>query len=266
MSSLSPQVVKDRLETELERLFGLPVNSVNTEENLTDSRLLILELSKPGIWSPLAVVWHAFVSDWGMPAPAIVINGSDGIQLWFSLTQPAPIATCTRLLMGLRSRFLNGLAYDRVTCFPGFNRNSSEQSDPSNRVPACVPGTDHWSAFVTRDLAAVFGDEPWVDVPPVRDQQAEILSRLSSMTPAHLDFVVGQLESVDAASPNVAASDREKPLDVSDSRTGSGPPQEWRGPAEFLWATMNNASLPMGERIEAAKALLPYPETHWKQG
>jgi hypothetical protein len=29
---------------------------------------------------------------------------------------------------------------------------------------------------------------------------------------------------------------------------------------------MNNTSLSMGERIEAAKALLPYPESHWKRG
>lgn len=249
MHSLAGQVVQDRLCGELERLYGPQAYSEATGGSQDGSRVLILQLSKPSEWSSLAVLWHAFVSEWGLPAPGIAVNGRDGIQLWFSLSQPASSSTCERFLMALRDRFLEGLPEDRVSWYPSSKPSGAHGHGLYTAVPACTSGIDHWSAFVTRDLAAVFGDEPWVDVPPVRDQQAEILSRLSPMTHAQMDFVLEQLNP-----------------EGSSGRDAAVTPSDWLGPAQFLWATMNNTSVPLGERIEAAKALLPYPETHWKQG
>lgn len=266
MSSLTTQVVQDRLHGELERLYGLQACAEAKGVSQDDSRALILQLCKPSEWSSLAVLWHAFVSEWGMPAPAIAVNGRDGIQLWFSLTRPASSSRCERFLLALRDRFLDGLPQDRVSWYPSSKPLSEHGDSMFTAVPACTSGTDHWSAFVTRDLAAVFGDEPWVDVPPVRDQQAEILSRLSPMTRAQMDFVLEQLDATNSLGRKDAATYIEERFDGSDRRNGMGPLSEWRGPAEFLWAAMNNTSLPMGERIEAAKALLPYPESHWKRG
>ena len=266
MISPSTQSVQDRLSGEFERLYGLQAWAEAKGVSQDDSRALILQLSKPSEWSSLAVLWHAFVSEWGMPAPAIAVNGRDGIQLWFSLFQPVSRSMCERFLMALRERFLDGLPQDRVSWYPSSEPLSEHGDSLFTAVPACMSGTDHWSAFVTRDLAAVFGDEPWVDVPPVRDQQAEILSRLSPMTRAQMDFVLEQLDATNSLSRKDAAPYMAERSDGSDRRNGVGPPSEWRGPAEFLWAAMNNTSLPMGERIEAAKALLPYPESHWKRG
>jgi hypothetical protein len=89
MISPGTQVVQDRLSGELERLYGLQACAEAKGVSQDDSRALILQLNKPSEWSSLAVLWHAFVSEWGMPAPAIAVNGRDGIQLWFSLSQPA---------------------------------------------------------------------------------------------------------------------------------------------------------------------------------
>lgn len=267
MDSRSTQAVKgDRLAAELERLYGFQHQTEVGELERSDSRVLILELRKPSEWQSLAVIWNAFSLEWGMPAPGIAVNGSNGVQLWFSLSQPASLETCECFLAALCKQFLTGLPAGRVAWFPRSQSLSGPMNGLSMEVPVNVSGTDQWSAFVTRDLAAVFGDEPWVDVPPVRDQQAEMLSRLSSMSTAQMEAVLGILG---ARSPSAQAnldSGTVAPLSPRSVNKASTSRSSWQGPAEFLWGTMNNSALPMGERIEAAKALLPYPESHWKRG
>ena len=44
------------------------------------------------------------------------------------------------------------------------------------RVPQLQAETGRWSAFVAPDLAAVFGDEPVLDIPPGDEAQAELLA------------------------------------------------------------------------------------------
>ncbi len=81
----------------------------------------------------------------------------------------------------------------------------------------------------------MFGDEPWVDLPPVPDGQADLLSRLTS---------------INAADFRAAAE-----------RLGAAPQPPAPQPAEadprgFLTRVMNDESVPLALRIEAAKALL----------
>ena len=51
-------------------------------------RGLVLELARPAEWPPMARLWQGVQADLGWPAPAIVVNGVDGYQLWFSLAAP----------------------------------------------------------------------------------------------------------------------------------------------------------------------------------
>jgi hypothetical protein len=83
---------------------------------------------------------------------------------------------------------------------------------------------------------------PWLDLPPGLDQQAELLSRLTSIKPAELGRALARL----LATPEAAQA-----------------PQAAAGgaattPKAFLLEVMNDRAAPLALRIEAAKALLPY--------
>ena len=80
-----------RLAREFQRLYGPADAPAAAAGNAV--RALVLDVARPADWRPLAAVWQGVQADLGLPAPAIVANGSDGLQLWFSLAQPVPAAT-----------------------------------------------------------------------------------------------------------------------------------------------------------------------------
>ena len=47
-------------------------------------------------------------------------------------------------------------------------------------IPAEPDRPEHWSAFVAPDLAHIFNDTPWLDLPPNLEGQAELLARLKA--------------------------------------------------------------------------------------
>ncbi len=107
-------------------------------------------------------------------------------------------------------------------------------------VPPVQLAEGRWSAFVTVDLAAVFADEHWLDLPPTPDAQADVLSRLQCTPPADLPRATERLAS--AAVPGSAGAAQ-----------GVGASQD---PRSFLLEVMNDRSVALPLRIEAAKALL----------
>ncbi|RZJ23756.1 MAG: hypothetical protein EOO54_10685, partial [Haliea sp.] len=156
----------NRLQTELQRL------------DLAGSAL-VLELTGPGAWDALARVWHGVQADLQLPAPAIAVNGADGYQLWFALSQPAPAAQATGFLAALRGRYLAGIAPERIRT----------HTPPALGVPPLERSPGRWSAFVAPDLAAVFADDPCLDLTPGADAQADLLSRIQAIATADFERV-----------------------------------------------------------------------------
>jgi hypothetical protein len=211
-----------RLAAELHRLFP-PAAAGSTQ-------VLGLEVAAPADWAALGAVWRGVQADLSLPAPAIAVSGTDGLQLWFSLQQPIGIARATDFLAGLQARYLAALAPARV-------RLQVDGSAPD--VPAQDPASGNWSAFVAPDLAPVFADTPWLDIEPGADGQAELLGRLVPIPPAAFHTA---LQALRPAAPEASASPRLAGADVD--------------PRAFLQGVLNDEGAPLALRIEAAKALL----------
>jgi hypothetical protein len=240
----------NRLQTELHRLY-LPESSPSADGDpalaMVDAqgrvRAMTMELTRPADWQVLSRVWQGVQAELALPAPAIAVSGIDGLQLWFSLAEAVPAALARVFLDALRRHFLAGIDPTRIRLRP--------DAEATWALPGRRVETGDWSAFVAPDLAPVFADTPWLDIPPGDDGQAALLSGLVPTKP--VDFA--------------AALERLKPpnADVDDSRVGgqalsSGMAAEDSGTGDarrFLRRVMNDESAPLALRIEAAKALLP---------
>ena len=102
-----------------------------------------------------------------------------------------------------------------------------------------------WSAFVAPDLAAVFDEEPGLDLPPNPAGQADLLSRLASTPLTDFQRALARLQPVAAAATAATAA-------------GAAPAPAAPGltPRDFLLAVMNDTAVDLALRVEAAKALL----------
>lgn len=223
----------NRLQSELQRLYLLP--AADGEAGLVDAagqaRGLVMELTGPADWEPLSRVWRGVQLDLELPAPAIAVSGTDGLQLWFSLERPVDAGRAAEFLAGLGSRYLAGLT-------PATRLRLSPPAS-AVLVPAEQPSTGNWSAFVAPDLAPVFADTPWLDIPPGVEGQADLLARLESIKPAAFDAVLRQLWP-----PGPAAA---PPLQ---------PPGQDVDPKRFLQQVLNDEALALELRVAAAQALL----------
>lgn len=226
----------NRLEAELQRLYLSPGQSRGDAAG----RALVLEVAGAGGWNELAKAWQGVQSDLQLPAPGIAVSGSDGYQLWFSLAEPVPSGQALTFLDALRRRYLGDVAAERIRSFP-----AAAPGAPVPRVPPVQVAPGRWSAFVTVDLAAVFADEHWLDLPPTPDAQADLLSRLQATPPAELMRALERLVSADVPAAG-------EPLEN---------PATGQDPRSFLLEVMNDRSVALPLRIEAAKALLPYAGT-----
>lgn len=207
-------------------------------------RAMVLELARPADWSLLSAVWRGVQTDLEMPAPAIAVSGVDAYQLWFSLAEPASVAQASAFLASLRLRYLSGVAPGRLAMRPAVDAAMPGNIRHALPVPALQAATGRWSAFVAPDLAAIFAEEPWLDLPPNPEAQAKVLSRLECIKPAVFHAALGERND-SYTSPEVKASASQgNSLD----------------PKSFLLGVMHDKAIELHLRIEAAKALLPYFE------
>ncbi len=213
----------NRLASELQRLYAPPPSASGK------ARALLLELARPADWGALGAVWRGVQAELQLPAPGIAVSGTDGLQLWFSLQQPVPATRAADFLARLQARYLPGVAPARVRLL------ASATVPP---VPAQDAASGNWSAFVAPDLAPVFVDTPWLDIPPGTDGQADLLARLESIKPGAFDAALHALRPEGGAAPVTAA----------------GPDLD---PRRFLQDVLNDETVALALRIEAAKALLP---------
>ena len=251
-------------------------------------RALVLELGRPADWDALLAVWQGVQADLALPAPAIAVSGTDAYQLWFSVAQAVPVAQAVAFLEGLRQRHLAGVAPHRIGMLPApapapvpaaSAPPAPRSLPPALRVPAQQPN-GHWSAFVTADLARIFADEPWLDLPPNELAQADLLSRMVSIPLDDFERACAQLRPSPPAPasathtptpdqhPQAAETAQAPAAPHGSSATGfthstepttAGGP--WTDPRDFLLHVMNDASVDLRLRMEAARALLPpnYP-------
>jgi hypothetical protein len=208
----------NRLQSELQRLYA--------QHQDGRVRALVLEVMAPGSWERLSAVWRGVQADLELPAPAIAVSGVDAIQLWFSLAEAVPAEEAADFLEGLRRRYLEEVRAERVRLNP-----------PQAGTPPRETSSGRWSAFVAADLASLFTDEPWVDMPPSADAQAELLAGLHSTKAADFRRAQEHLRPASAAEPGAS-----------------------QDPRRFLLGVMNDPAVDLHLRIEAAKALLPYAE------
>lgn len=254
-------------------------------------RALVLELGRPADWDALLAVWQGVQADLALPAPAIAVSGTDAYQLWFSVAQAVPVAQAAAFLEGLRLRHLAGVAPHRIGMLPApvpapvpaaSALPAPRSLLPALRVPVQQPN-GHWSAFVTADLARIFADEPWLDLPPNELAQADLLSRMVSIPLDDFERACAQLRPSPPAPAPASATHTPTPdqhpqaaetaqapaaphgssatgfMQSTAPTTAGGP---WTNPRDFLLHVMNDASVDMRLRIEAARALLPqnYPQ------
>lgn len=207
----------NRLQGELQRLYGQADGT---------GKVMVLELAGAGGWAELSKVWSGVQADLELPAPGIAVNGSDAYQLWFSFPDGVVASEAEGFVASLRARYLRDVRPERIRL------NTKAARPPFQAAP------ERWSAFLTPDLAALFDEGPWLDLPPGDDAQAELLSRLKSMPAEDLR----------------RALQRRKP--AAEASAPSSQPQEQDDPRRFLLRVMNDATVDMHLRIEAAKALL----------
>lgn len=220
-------------------------------------RAMVLALSRPADWSVLAKVWQGVQADLELPAPAIAVSGTGAYQLWFSLAEPVPATQAAVFLDALRARYLGEVRAERVDALPALDGSVPPTLRHAGLVPARVADSEddggRWSAFVAPDLAPVFADEPWLDTPPSPEGQAELLARLRSMPIADFERTLGQLQPpprADERTAAVADTGARKPM-------ASTRAEDDLDPRRFLTDVMNDRSVALALRIEAAKALLP---------
>lgn len=279
-----------RLSSEFHRLYlaapgSAPVSAPGTDLSkapVLDAqgrlRMAVLGLADPSEWAPLAAIWQALQSDWGLPAPAISVDGRQGLLLWFSWAEPQPVERIRAFLSGLCRRHLAELPAHRIVCLPEVQPQGPIGLDQPARWQALLPAreqdSERWSAFVAQDLAPLFADTPWLDVPPGEDAQASLLAPLGSITQRQFEQVLAGLmppapapaslpESLCVPAPQAAAAPPAcaAPALSSPGIDPSGPasPMPWQGQAlAFLQAVVADTTAPLAQRIEAARVLLQH--------
>jgi len=225
----------NRLQSELQRLYLMPsADDACLVSASGEVRAMVMELSRPADWEPLSRVWRGVQLDLELPAPAIAVSGTDGLQLWFSLQQPVTASRAAAFLAQLQSRYLADVAPARLRLLP----SATEPVAHAAPVPAEQQASGNWSAFVAPDLAPVFVDTPWLDIPPGIEGQADLLAKLESIKPGAFEAVVRHQPAAVTSTP--AAQTADASVD----------------PKRFLQRVMNDETVALALRIEAAKALL----------
>lgn len=229
------------LQFELDRLYGLGPSAARGAAPTADQcvRALVLELRPPAGWAQLSSVWTGVQADFGLPPPAIAVSGVDALQLWFSLASPTSPSAGELFLQGLRARYLPDVGSTHVRLI------ADAAQLPS--TPPLEISPDRWSAFVAPDLASVFADTPWLDLPPNAEGQASLLHALEPILQVALETALSELGVVEEVPADLKVSGLPE---VRSSEQGGADAER------FLRRVMNEESVPLALRIEAAKGLL----------
>lgn len=245
-----------------QRLFLLPVHAADDAASAPllspDGRVraMVLTLAQPADPDGLQRVWQGVQTNLGLPAPGIAVNGCDGLQLWFSLERPITREDAAAFLAGVRHCYLPGGVTQGDGDFPSASDRVTSSNPPI--LPPAEMRPDQWSAFVAPDLARIFADEPWLSRAPSAQAQADLLTRLESITPEAFDQALAKVCLSSSHSTGIRPSPS---LDLANPRPAppldTAPPSHTQTAIQFLLAVMNDSTVDLALRLEAAKALLP---------
>lgn len=218
-------------------------------------RAMVICFDRPADWELVAGLYQGMQSDLDLPAPAVSVLARGGYQVWLSLTNAVPLAEASAFLAALRHRYLVDLPPGQLHCVPAAGQGGIDL------VPALDAASGKWSAFIDPSMGAMFMAEPGLEMAPNMDRQAEMLSRLESIGSQAFQQALASLQAETGpaggmeqgvpAGPKGAAE-----TSVPSARVSLG--SHFTDPKAFLLAVMNDTSASTEQRIEAAKALLPY--------
>jgi len=217
---------------------------------------MVMELTRPPDWEALSRVWHGVQVELELPAPAIAVSGTDGLQLWFSLTEPITVAQAHAFLEGLRRSFLADIESARVRLMPASDASALRQDLHAARVPAMQDNSENWSAFLAPDLVPIFAESPWLDLAPSEEGQATLLRSIEVMTQSAFEAAFAKLEpTMHPLTSTVAVAGS-----VDDRGARDRPEAASAGddPKQFLLQVMKDNTVALALRIDAAKALLQH--------
>lgn len=260
-----------KLRFELQRLFLLP-SGPDASSLVIDAegqvRALVLELTRAPDWAVLGRVWQGVQAELELPAPGIAVSGVDALQLWFSLAAPVPVARARAFLDGLRQRFLAEVDVRRVRLWPATDATVQPSAQRHAALVPALQASGNWSAFVAPDLAPVFGDTPWLDIPPSEEGQANLLRVLAPMPLNDFEAALATMGMAHPTQADVGCARAEPPSPrvlpslATASVASMAPDSRSSDDAQarrFLRQVMDDESAPLALRIEAAKALLLPP-------
>jgi hypothetical protein len=258
------------LRAELQRLFARPgqelpevwpwpagapvLDLVDPQERVWT---LVLGVAPQVGWGPVAALLDGVVNALELPLPAVSLAGERGFRVWFSLVDPVPVAQATRFLDGLRRRYLGAVPERHLSAFPG--------TAPELALPPLALEDGRWLAFVDPALGGMFGDEPWLEMAPSEERQAELLSSFKSIKPADFARVLDELDPPGVVMPAFQGTLADFPRGavgeaVRPEAVGLTVGGGFVDPKSFLLAVMNDPGARADYRLDAAKALLPYFE------
>jgi len=230
--------------------MAIPEAGLSLQARLPDGsqRVWCIALARPADWEYAAAICRGVQEDLDLPAPTVSVDGQ-GFRLWFSLAVPVSQVQGQAFLAGILSRYAADLPAGRL-----------QADTPTSFVlpPARLADSERWNAFIDPSMGSMFIDEQWLDMPPNLDKQADLLSAFRTIKPAEFECALAQLAPT--------AQKLSPAADIQHPSTGPGKPttltlaDHYNDPKSFLLAVMNDPTASTGDRIEAAKALLPYFE------
>ena len=248
---LKTEVLAERLVTE--SYVGLVL--VSPSEMV---RTLVIGFESGSDWEQVAALYQSVQDELALPAPAISVSVEDGYQMWFSLAEQIPLQKAREFLSALRREYFPDISVSRTKFRPGIEEHVN---DVSQRVLPLMQvikePVERWSAFIDPSMGSMFIDEPWLEMAPNLDKQAAMLAGVESIRVE--DFL--RALSIMQPEPEMDAVRVEKEACTGGQLASSlGEPGRFDDPKGFLIAVMNDPHIGVRDRIEAAKALLPYFE------
>lgn len=242
---------KDRVAIDLVDEAGMVRTLVISFENGTD-------------WNKVTSLYQGVLEELGLPAPALVVSGVSGYQVWFSLSDPVQVDQAKQFLNGLCRQYLAESTLSRIRCYPA---PETVDAGPClvDLAPAFQNSTQRWSAFIDPGMGGMFSAESGLDMAPNMGGQAAILSGFESIKAEDFQCALASLQPSDGPEKNSDENLMGEQVGASERDTSRDIGGHYNDPKSFLMAVMNDPSCCLADRIEAAKALLPHFKDDPKQ-
>lgn len=221
-----------KLTRQLQRLFLQPEGHSTGEA----SRLICLTL--PAIsWDAVTELVDFLTQDLDLPPPPVSVDG-DGFRLWLSFAECLDPTEIRAFFGQLRQHALPDRPDDVLRL----------ENEPITLPPSQLSDGERWTAFIDAGMGSLFTDEPSLDFAPNPDQQADLLAGYRSIDTRAFARAKRRLDESTANETPAAVLTAETAKTIA----------AFSDPSRFLTAVMNDQTVALSLRIEAAKALLPF--------